>query len=83
MNFYFKLFLVFLCVTATDATWAIYIIEVSQKNALSASLWGGLISLLTAVGVIAYTKDRRFLIATVAGAIVGTYIAVKYIAVNN
>lgn len=79
MPFPLKFFLVFICVTATDACWAIYIIKIAEKKALAASLWGSLISVLAAFTVVSYTQDNRFIIAMVLGAFVGTWVAVKLI----
>jgi len=79
VNFWLKFVLILLCVSATDAAWAIYIIKASQKKAVPASIWGSVISLLTTFTVIAYTEDHKFVIATVLGAFIGTYIAIKYI----
>ena len=77
--FWQKFILVFMCVCATDACWAIYIIKTSQKKALLASIWGSGISLLSALTVISYTHDHRFIIASVLGAFVGTYITIKFL----
>jgi hypothetical protein len=77
MNFYLKFLLVFLCVTATDACWAIYILRIAEKKALAASLWGSLISLLAAFTVVSYTEDHRLIVAMVIGAFVGTWLAIK------
>ena len=79
MDFWFKFFLVFLCVSATDACWALYIIKISEKKALAASMWGSVISLLTSFAVITYTENHIFIIATFFGAFVGTFIAIKFI----
>lgn len=79
MNFWLKFALVFACVTVTDACWAIYIIKASQKKAFSASVWGSLISALTSFTVIAYTEDHKFIIASILGAFVGTYLTIRYL----
>ncbi len=79
MSFLLKFMLVFVCVTITDACWAFYIVKASQKKALPASVWGSMISMLTSITVIAYTEDHRFIIASVLGAFVGTYLSIKYI----
>lgn len=79
MIFPLKFFLVFICVTATDACWAIYIIKIAEKKALAASVWGSIISLLAAFTVVSYTQDHRFIVAMVLGAFVGTWVAVKLI----
>jgi uncharacterized membrane protein YjjB (DUF3815 family) len=79
MNFWFKFFLVFLCVAVTDTCWAFYIIKVAEKKALPASLWGSLISMLSAFAVITYTENHYYIIATVFGAFVGTMVAIKLI----
>jgi hypothetical protein len=77
MPFTLKFFLVFICVTATDACWAVYIVRIAEKKAIQAGLWGSLISLLAAFTVVSYTEDHRLIIAIVIGAFAGTWIAVK------
>lgn len=77
--FWQKFLLVFICVAITDMCWAIYIIKTAQKKALLASIWGSGISLLSAITVISYTNDHRFIIASVLGAFIGTYVTIKYV----
>ena len=79
MIFPLKFFLVFICVTATDACWTVYIIKIAEKKALAASMWGSIISLLAAFTVVSYTQDHRLVAAMVLGAFVGTWVVVRLI----
>jgi hypothetical protein len=53
------------------------IAEVGAKRAAPAAVWGSLTLLFGAFNVVSYTHDHWAVVPAVAGAFVGTYVAVK------
>ena len=70
--------LVFLGLVAIDFCWTVYIDKVAKQQAVPAGVWSAMITLLSAVVVVAYTTNPILIIAAVLGAFVGTVLAVKW-----
>lgn len=69
--------LVFIVMAINDWVWSRYIAEVGAKRAARAAVWGSLTLLFGAFNVVSYTHDHWAVVPAVAGAFVGTYVAVK------
>lgn len=69
---------VFVVYVFFDILYALYVLCVSQKRAMAASLVSSVLYSLGAYGVMNYTHNPLYLIPLGCGAFVGTYIAVKY-----
>lgn len=67
--------IVFLAAFFLDVAWAIYTRHVVAHNAGWATLWTGVVMLLSGFNVIIYTEDHWLLIPAAAGAALGTYLA--------
>lgn len=65
-------------VAIADAFWTLYFIETEKRNALMASVWSSLIILASAYATTSYVDDKRFVIAAVLGAFIGTFITISY-----
>ncbi len=52
-------------------------IYVAERNALKGAIWSALIMVCSAITIFGYLDDRRFCVASILGAFVGTYIAIK------
>jgi hypothetical protein len=72
-----KFIFVFLLVTFVDFIWAKYIAHIAKSHAIKASLYSGLLTLISSLVTIAYVGDHRMIIPAALGALVGTYLAVK------
>lgn len=60
-----------------DVVWARYTIAVQARRAVVAATFAAAILLFGAVGVTAYVDDPIYLVPAIAGAFVGTYLAVR------
>lgn len=69
--------LVFLGLVAIDFCWTVYIDKVAKQQAVPAGAWSAMITLLSAVVVVAYTTNPILIVAAVLGAFVGTVLAVN------
>lgn len=61
-----------------DILYALYVLCVSRKKALSASAISAVLYSLGAYGVMNYLHNPWYLIPLACGAFLGTYVAVKY-----
>ena len=57
---------------------AVYTFSVIKHKALMSGAMGGLIYILSAVGVVSYVNNKLYLIPLALGAFVGTVIVVEY-----
>jgi len=73
-----KYFFVFGLVAVVDFIWASYIGHVAKGNAVLSSLFGAAICLLGSVVTIYYVNDHSMIDPGVFGALVGTYLSVKF-----
>ena len=73
-----KFFLVFMAVAFVDFLWGKYIIHVASGNASAAAIYGALTYLIGSLITLAYISDHRMIIPTTLGALVGTYLSVKF-----
>lgn len=67
----------FFLMVVLDYGWAQYIANISDKKALSASIWSVIIYLVGASLVLLVVEDRAIMLPASLGTFVGTYIAVK------
>jgi uncharacterized protein YebE (UPF0316 family) len=70
---------VFLVYVFFDILYALYVLCVSRKQALSASAISAVLYSLGAYGVMSYLDNVWYLVPLACGAFLGTYIAVKYL----
>jgi len=68
---------VFLLDLLTAFLWAMGIKAVSGNRPLAAAMWSGLITLASALSLVAINKDLWMLIPAVVGSSVGTYLGAK------
>ena len=62
---------------SSDIIWVFYIRRVSQGKALQGAASSAFIVLLGAFVVVSYVKNWLYIIPTLLGAFVGTFIAIK------
>lgn len=60
----------------SDWVWANYMLGVTNRLALEASLWASAVIVLGAFVVLSYVDDKRLVIPAAIGAFIGTYLAV-------
>lgn len=70
---------VFFAMVALDIVFALYVIETARQNAVMASAHAALIQFFNVFVVSAFVADRRLAIPCVAGAFVGTWLAITFI----
>jgi len=61
-----------------DVAWVWYTKAVTKNAPISASLWAGAIHAFSAIAVVTYVDDKRYLTATMVGTLLGTYLVVLY-----
>jgi len=76
MNWWAAL-LVFVAMVLSDIAYARYTIDAVARRAHWASMWAAAIIAMSGVVVMGYTQDKRLLFFAVAGAYVGTFLAVR------
>ena len=74
----FTALMVFVATGVGDMFWTFYIRRTSEGKALQASLFSGIIMLTGGIVVISYVENKWYLIPAAIGALVGTYITVKW-----
>lgn len=62
-----------------DIVWAMYIIYVDEKRALMASIMAVIIYLAGSYTTIKFVENKEFIAPALAGAFIGTFIAVRFI----
>jgi len=75
--FILKCFGVFLAMVFVDIVWVFYIRKTTQGKAVQAASLSTLIVLLGAFVIINYVENLWYIVPTILGAFVGTYVAVK------
>ncbi|NDD52631.1 hypothetical protein EBZ39_01920 [bacterium] len=70
--------IVFVVYVFFDVLYALYVICVSRRQAISASAISSVLYSLGAYGTMNYLHNPLYLIPLAAGAFLGTYIAVRY-----
>ena len=73
-----KFILVFITVCFSDFIWSKYIIHVSKGNAISASLYGASTYLIGSLITLTYIHDYKMIIPATLGALLGTYLSVRF-----
>lgn len=73
-----KALLIFSATFITDAIWALCVKYVADKKALKAANYGTFLYLTSAYAVLIYTKEPIYLVPSLMGAWLGTYLTVKY-----
>jgi uncharacterized membrane protein YfcA len=71
-------FTVFVVYVFFDILYALYVLCVSRRQAVAASLISSVLYSLGAYGVMNYLHNPWYLVPLALGAFIGTYIAVKY-----
>jgi hypothetical protein len=68
--------MVFLATLAADFCWTKYNMHSAAKHPHRAAMWSGLIVAFGAVSFLSYVNDHKLTVAAIAGAYVGTWLAV-------
>lgn len=75
MNIWLKSGVAFCAMVLLDVVFAKYTLAVTEHQAVVAGGWAAGIALCSAVVTTSYVKDQRTIPACLAGAFVGTYLA--------
>ena len=78
MSFWVQFLLVTISVAVADVCWTMWFLKTANRNAVKAGIWSALVILFGAFSTISWIDDRRFLIASMIGAFLGTWITIKY-----
>ena len=78
MNYSIQFMLVFTAMALADVCWTYYFIKINERKSIAAGIWGSLIYLCGAFGVLSYTQDKTLIIAAVLGSFLGTYLTIEY-----
>ena len=70
--------LIFFADLIVSFAWTECIKSIGERKALKSGLWAGFITLTGAFSIINYTSNNWFLFPAVSGAILGTYLSVKF-----
>lgn len=68
----------FASMAALDVAWVLYLRAAAHDQPVRAAVWAAGIHGFSAVSVLTYTNDHRYLSATMLGTILGTYAIVLY-----
>jgi hypothetical protein len=68
---------VFLAAAFVDALWTLYIMACAEKAAFRASVWGGLIFVISASLTLSYIENHWFMLTAGLGGMAGTYLTVR------
>ncbi len=71
--------LAFVSMALLDVAWVLYMRASAKKAAIAASVWAAAIHGFSALAVLTYTDDHRYLSATMLGTIVGTFAVLKLV----
>jgi peptidoglycan biosynthesis protein MviN/MurJ (putative lipid II flippase) len=71
--------LVMLALILADICWTMYFTETANKNAVKAGIWSALIMLSGSYATVSFVNDKRFIVAAMLGAFIGTYATIKWI----
>ncbi len=78
MSFWVMAILVFIVDSAVSFAWAECIKAIGKRQAILSGIWAGVLTLCGAFTIINYTNNHWFLIPATAGAVLGTYLSVKF-----
>lgn len=70
--------LVMLAVALADVCWTMYFIHTSKANAVKAGVWSALIMLCSSFATVNYVDDKRYVVAAMIGAFIGTWATIIY-----
>lgn len=79
MTFEIQFILVMLALIVADVCWTMYFVETANKHAVKAGIWSALIMLSGSFATVSFVNDRRFIVAAMLGAFIGTYATIKWI----
>lgn len=68
---------VFLAAAFVDAIWTLYIVACAERAAFQASVWGGLIFIISASLTLSYISNHWFMLSAALGGMVGTYLTIR------
>jgi peptidoglycan biosynthesis protein MviN/MurJ (putative lipid II flippase) len=77
--FAIQFILVMLALILADICWTMYFTETANKNAVKAGIWSALIMLSGSYATVSFVNDKRFIVAAMLGAFIGTYATIKWI----
>lgn len=77
--FIIQFILVMLALIVADVCWTMYFTETANKNPVKAGIWSALIMLSGSFATVSFVNDKRFIIAAMLGAFIGTYATIKWI----
>lgn len=78
MTFWMQFLLVMVVVCLADVCWTKFIIESANKEAMKSAVWSSLIILCGAFSTLSFVDDKRFVLAGMIGAFIGTYVTVRW-----
>lgn len=70
-------FSVFLAAAFVDAIWTLYIVACAERAAFQASVWGGLIFIISASLTLSYISNHWFMLSAALGGMVGTFLTIR------
>lgn len=71
--------LAFVAMCMLDTAWVMYMRAAAKHHAVWAALWAAAIHGSSALAVVSYTTDHRYLSATMLGTLVGTFCVVRWV----
>ena len=77
--FAIQFILVMLALILADICWTMYFTETANKHAVKAGIWSALIMLSVSYATVSFVNDKRFIVAAMLGAFIGTYATIKWI----
>lgn len=77
--FAIQFILVMLALILADICWTMYFTETANKHAVKAGIWSALIMLSGSYATVSFVNDKRFIVAAMLGAFIGTYATIKWI----
>lgn len=71
-------FIAFFAMVFLDISWVLYMRAAGKNNPTSAAFWAAVLHGFGAISILAYVDDHRYLTATMAGTIIGTWLVVAW-----
>jgi hypothetical protein len=78
-----KFLFIFILVIFVDFIWTACIFHISKNNAIKASFYSVLLTLIGNIVTIIYVEDHWMIIPSALGAFIGTFLSVKLNKINN
>lgn len=69
----------FASMAALDVAWVLYMRAANKCEPVRAAAWAGALHAFSAISVLTYTHDARYLSATMLGTVLGTWGVVRWV----